>query len=195
MPEPAPEESTSQPPQNGWGSPQSSDPYGQPSPNGGYGQDAGYGQQPGYGQSPSYDQDSGYGQQPGYGQDGSYSQDPAFAPSFGGGTGQAPEPQGGEPKKSKLMPILLCAGCAVLALIVIVVGAGIFLFTRDDGEPTGSPEADTTATEVEDDEPADEPADEPVDEPADEPFTSTKLPHVSPHRGEGGSFFALFAKI
>lgn len=97
----------SQPPQNGWGQPPSGEPYGQPSPNsgygqgqGGYGQDqpGGYGQdQPGgYGQDQfggnGQDQPSGYGQdQPGgYGQEqfGAYGQDQA------GGYGQ-PSPNGG----------------------------------------------------------------------------------------------------
>ena len=74
----------SQPPQSGWGQSPSGDPYGQSSPNGGYGPQ-------GYGQDPQ----QGYGQQPGYGQaspNAGYGQDPSFAPGFGdtGGQGTAP---------------------------------------------------------------------------------------------------------
>lgn len=117
--------------------------WGQPSPNAGYGQD-----QPGYGQpSPN----AGYGQdQPGYGQDqyGNYGQASPNAgygqPSandYGAGFGPDGQPagdiqQGGKKPGSKL-PLLICAGCAVLALLLGLVGGGIFLFTRDGGEPTG----------------------------------------------------------
>src|SRR5690625_7808427 len=70
----------SQPPQSGWGPDQ---PYGQSSPNGGYG-DYGQSQQDGYGQpSPA----EGYG---GYGQDPSAAS-PSFGPSFGETEPAAPE--------------------------------------------------------------------------------------------------------
>jgi hypothetical protein len=149
----------SQPPQNGWGQPPSSDPYGQSSPNGGYGAQ-GYGQDSmGQGQQ-GYDQQGfaqqgqgqqGYDQQ-GYGQasaNGGYGQDGSFAPSFGDTGGQGFAPQGAVPKKSNKLPIILCAGCAVLVLLLLVVGGGIFFFTRDGGEPSGGV---TTAAEQEGDE-------------------------------------------
>lgn len=140
----------SQPPQNGWGQPSAEDPYGQSSPEGGYGQQ-GYGQdQPNYGQQ-------GYGQdQPNYGQaspNGGYGQDPSFAPSFGSGGAQAYAPQGAVPKKSTKLPLIICAGCAVLALLLIVVGAGIFLFAQGGGEPTGG---ETTQVETPPEEPTTE---------------------------------------
>ncbi|WP_193103694.1 hypothetical protein [Brachybacterium sp. FME24] len=101
----------SQPPQNGWGQPPSGEPHGQPSPNGGYGQeqqgaygqlsaDGAYGQdqQGGYGQPSA---NSGYGQAPqgGYGQpsaDNAYGQDQhgGYGQDSQGGFGQA-SPNGG----------------------------------------------------------------------------------------------------
>jgi len=160
----------SQPPQNPWGQPPSDDQYGQSSANGAYGQDfsssgqqgdgqGGYGQQgfeqQGYGQdagqggygqpSPSaaYGQpspDTGYGQAPqGFGQQSS------FAPAFGADGQQAHAQHAEPPKKSSKVPLLVCAGCAVLALVLIIAGAGIFFFTRDGGGPTGG---GTTAEET-----------------------------------------------
>lgn len=184
MPSSAPEESMSQPPQNGWGSPQSGDPYGQNSPNGGYGQgqpsqDYGQGHDQGYGQ-PDYGQDQGYGQPS---PNGGYGQDAAFAPSFGEAGGQGYAPQGAVPKKSNKVPILICAGCAVLALLLIIVGGGIFLFTRDSDEPRSGGE--TTATETEDstDEPTAEPTDEPTAEPTEE---QTEEPTEEPTEAPAG---------
>lgn len=66
-----------------------------------------------------------------------YGQGPSSAPSFGGEGGQGFAPQGGAPKKSKTLPIILCAGCAVLVLLLVLVGGGIFLLTRDGGGSTG----------------------------------------------------------
>src|SRR5699024_7802166 len=138
----------SQPPQSGWGPDQH---YGQSSPNGGYG-DYGQSQQDGYGQpSPA----EGYG---GYGQDPSAAS-PSFGPSFG-----ETEPAAPEKKNTTKIAVIVCAGCAVLALIVAIIGGGIFLFTRDGGESTGG--AATTQEEPEEDEPAEE---EPTEEePAEE---------------------------
>ena len=180
----------SQPPQDQWGQ-QSGEPYGQdpnqnpdpnqgqdpnagwgqPSPNAGYGQD-----QPGYGQpSPN----AGYGQdQPGYGQDqyGNYGQASPNAgygqPSandYGAGFGPDGQPagdiqQGGKKPGSKL-PLLICAGCAVLALLLGLVGGGIFLFTRDGGEPTGG---GTTTTEPGGDETTEPGGDETTEPGGDE---------------------------
>lgn len=144
----------SQPPQNGWGQPQSGDPHGQPSPDGGYGQQ-GYGQdQQGYGQG-----QQGYGQASpngGYGQaspNGGYGQDSGFAPSFGNDGAQAFAPQGATPKKSNKLPLIICAGCAVLALLLVIVAGGIFLFSRAGGEPTGG---ETTQVETTAEEPTEE---------------------------------------
>lgn len=150
----------SQPPQNGWGQPQPEDPYGQQSGNGGYGQDPqGYGQQDygqqNYGQQ-GYEQ-QGYGQGSpaggysaqsagGYGQpspNGSYGQDQGFAPSFGNQGQQNFAPQGGAPKKSNKVPIIVCAGCAVLALLLILVGGGIFLLGMGGGGSGGGDETTT----------------------------------------------------
>src|SRR5699024_3828565 len=146
----------SQPPQSGWGPDQ---PYGQSSPNGGYG-DYGQSQQDGYGQpSPA----EGYG---GYGQDPSAAS-PSFGPSFG-----ETEPAAPEKKNTTKIAVIVCAGCAVLALIVASIGGGIFLFTRDGGESTGG--AATTQEEPEEDEPAEGDATEAImdanqfnDEPGD----------------------------
>ncbi|ATG50731.1 hypothetical protein CFK38_03750 [Brachybacterium vulturis] len=148
----------SQPPQNGWGQqPPSEDPYGQSSANGGYGAQ---GQSPhGFG-APVPGPTSANG---GYGQDG------AFAPSFGAGAGQGAMPQGGAPKKSVTVPIIICAGCALLVLLLLVVGGGIFLFARSGGEPTDGGETSTTeGGEAPTDEPTGEPTDEPTEEPTDE---------------------------
>ncbi|MGP9536450.1 hypothetical protein ACT3SP_00460 [Brachybacterium sp. AOP43-C2-M15] len=134
----------SQPPQNGWGQPQPGDPYGQPSPGGGYGQQ-GYGQhgfgQQGYGQDqPGYGQqgfgDQGYGGQGQPSPNGAFGQDPSYGPNVGDGAGQGFAPQGGTPKTSNALPIILCAGCAVLVLLLVLVGGGIYLFTRG-GESEG----------------------------------------------------------
>jgi hypothetical protein len=132
----------SQPPQNGWGQSSSGDPYGQSSPEGGYGQQ-GYGQdQPGYGQD-----------QPGYGQaspNSGYGQDASFAPSFGNDGAHAYAPQAAAPKKSNRLPLIICAGCALLTLLLIIVGAGIFLFAQGGGEPTGgeTTQVETTTEEA-----------------------------------------------
>jgi hypothetical protein len=155
----------SQPPQNPWGQPPSDDQYGQQgssqwgvAPEGhdqqAYGQQ-GYGQQ-GYGQQ-SYGQ-QGYGLsspsgaygQPspnsGYGQDPQgYGQQTAYAPAFGADGQQTFAQQGEPPKKSSKVPIFVCAGCAVLALLVIIVGTGIFFFTRDSG---GSGDGGTTTEQT-----------------------------------------------
>lgn len=109
----------SQPPQNPWGQPPSDDQYGQSSANGGYGQDFASSGQQGYGQQ-------GFGQQ-GYAQQ---------------GYAQHAEP----PKKSSKVPLLVCAGCVVLALLLVIVGAGIFFFTRDGGEPTDDRTTSAEAT-------------------------------------------------
>jgi len=184
----------SQPPQNGWGQPPSEDPYGQSSANGGY--DAAGQSQPEYGQSygsqspadGSYGQDGAYGPaSPG----GGYGQDASFAPSFGDTGGQAFAPQGAAPKKSNKLPIILCAGCALLVVLLVVVGGGIFLFTRGDGEPTGG--GDPTATETTDeptaeptDEPTEDPTDEPTEDPTDEPTEDpTEKTTAAPAAGDG----------
>src|SRR5690606_3650235 len=101
---------------------------------------------------------NGYGQQGGYGQgspSGAYGQDPqgqgqapSFAPAFGADGQQTFAQQGEPPKKSSKVPLLVCAGCAVLALLVIIVGTGIFLFTRDGDETSDDPTtAEESATE------------------------------------------------
>jgi len=149
----------SQPPQDGWGQPPSGDPYGQPSPNGGFGQQ-GYGQQ-GYGQD-----QQGYGQpSPNSG----FGQGPASAPNFGDNTGQGFGAQGATPKKSNKVPIIICAGCAVLALLLILVGGGIFLFTRGDGGPTSGGE---TSTQEPSEKPSESPSEQPSDEPSESPSES-----------------------
>lgn len=143
-------------------------PYGQQQGYGeeGYGQQGqgqqgfeqqGYGQQ-GYGQgSPS----GAYGQpspNAGYGQDPqSFGQEPSSAPAFGA-DGQQPYAQHAEPpKKSSKTPLLICVGCAVLALIVIIVGVGIFFFTRDGGEST---DGETTSAQTTDEETSEEATEE-----------------------------------
>lgn len=144
----------SQPPQNPWAQPPSDDQYGASSANGAYGQEPqSYGQQ-GYDQQ-GYGQDAGqggYGQpsaNAGYGQEAQdFGQQSSFAPAFGADGQQAYAQHAEPPKKSTKVPLLVCAGCAVLALIVIIVGTGIFLFTRDDGEPTGGgPTTEGTTSE------------------------------------------------
>ena len=136
-----------QPPQNGWGSSAPGQDhsfglgaqggYGQGSPNAfGQGSAAGYGQpsaNSAYGQGapvPGYEQGSG-----GYGQ-GSY------ASSFGTGPTEPVEP----PKKGGgKIAIIVCAGCAVLALLLALAGGGIWLFTRDrdtSSDPTAASPTD-----------------------------------------------------
>lgn len=138
----------SQPPQSPWG---------QGSPNAG-GQDPSYGQSsPEFGQaSPEFGQSSPeFGQQPpsfgqdapAFGSDGGaspYGQQPspAAAPAFGGadasgtsGAGGAQPPAKGGKGKYVLFG---CIGCAVLVIILALVGTGIFLVVRngDDGGST-----------------------------------------------------------
>ena len=168
----------SQPPQNPWGQPPSDDQHGQQSANGGYGQGPQpYGQQQGYGEE-GYGQ-QGYGQgspsgaygQPspnsGYGQDPQgWGQAPSAAPAFGA-DGQQPYAQHAEPpKKSSKTPLIVCAGCAVLALIVLLVGGGIFLFTRDGGEPTDDRTTSEQATTEDGEETSEEPTEEETSEEA-----------------------------
>lgn len=160
----------SQRPQNPWGQPPSDDQYGQQAANGGYGQGPQpYGQQQGYGEEG--DGQQGYGQgspsgaygQPspntGYGQDSQgWGQAPSSAPAFGA-DGQQPYAQHAEqPKKSSKTPLLICAGCALLTLIVLLVGGGIFLFTRDGGEPTDERTTSEQATTEGGEEPTEEDA-------------------------------------
>lgn len=150
----------SQPPQNQWG--QSFPQDGQ----GGYGQGRqGYGQQPEHGQQPGYGQQQEYGQQPGYGQQGygqqGYGQQgqasPAGYPGAASGSGQgagypgSAQPPSGEPPKGKggRIALLICGGCAILAVIVVIIGVVVWALTgNDDGETTGGEE--TTATETTD---------------------------------------------
>ncbi|WP_114856139.1 hypothetical protein [Brachybacterium sp. YJGR34] len=145
----------SQPPQSGWGQPPSGDQYGQQSPADGYGQQ-GYGQQ-GQGPGPQ-----------------SLGPDVASAPMYGGDTGAGSTPQGGAPSKNSTVPIIICAGCAVLALVLVLVGGGIFLFTRDGGE---GPSPDPTTT-LEESEPAEEPTEdaEPTEEEATEEEATEEEP-------------------
>lgn len=190
----------SQPPQNGWGQPPSEDPYGQSSANGGYdaagqsqpGYDQSFGNQSspngygqsfgnqgapegGYGQAGGYDQAGGYGQASPGGQDG---QGGSFAPSFGDTGNQAFGPQGAAPKKSNKLPIILCAGCALLALLLIVVGGGIFLFARGGGETTGGGGGEPTTTE--------EPAAAPAGDGSEEnPYATGQM--FTMDDGEGGT--------
>lgn len=149
----------SQPPQNGWGQqPQSGDSfgqdpqggYGQPSPNGGYGQDqqgfgqdhSGFGDQTGYGQQSA---NGGYHQPTQQDQPGGFGDAPAFAPAFGdGGPGQTEQlPVKKGPGK---LPFIIGGCCVLLVLALIVVGGGIFLFSRG-GEPTGGGGGETTTEE------------------------------------------------
>ncbi|GAA1489729.1 hypothetical protein GCM10009626_24750 [Brachybacterium sacelli] len=157
----APVKTMSQPPQNGWGQPPPDDSHGQPSPNGGYGQ----GQFGGYGQ----------GQASGYGQPGAFGQDASPAPSFGGAGGGFP-PQGPEKTGPGKVPLLICAGCALLALLLVILGGGIFLFIRsggggtDGGETTQSePAGDETSEQPTDAETSEQPTDQETSEqPADD---------------------------
>lgn len=126
----------SQPPQNGWGQ-GSPDGYGQQ----GYGQQqGGYGQQPGYGQDPN----GGFGQQPGYSQlsPPAGPAAPTYPPASGGGQ-EPPKGKGGR------IAIFACVGCAVLALLIGIVGGGIWFFTRDAGD-TRTGEETTTQEEPSD---------------------------------------------
>ena len=147
----------SQPPQNGWGHPQSGDPYGQSAP-GGNGQDqqGPYGQPSANGFGPqsanSYGQPSpnGFGQASpnGYGQgqpgsDGS----PSFAPAFGSSeqtTQQAPVKKG--PGK---WPFIVGGCCVLLVLLLIVAGAGIYFFTRDSGSTEEKRTTESSTSEEE----------------------------------------------
>lgn len=169
----------SQPPQNPWGQPSSdgagdqnpygaSSPYGQPEP---YGQSEPYGQpaQPGqYGSGEPYGQPSaGSGWQssasdapsaPGFGQSSADGQGSSFTPAFGGA------PQGGEPPKKGnggKIALFVCIGCAVLALLLVLVGGGIFLFSNSGGGSDPTTEPATTSAQ-----PTDEQTSDPVTEDA-----------------------------
>ncbi|WP_157235928.1 hypothetical protein [Brachybacterium sp. P6-10-X1] len=161
----------SQPPQNEWGRPPSEDPYGQPSPNGGYGpgQPGGYGppspnggygpgQPGGYGQ-PSPNGGYGQGQSDGFGHGGS------FAPGYGD-TGAGPAPQGPQNKGPGKVAIIVCAGCALLVLLLVIVGGGIFLFTRGGEERTGGEE--TTQAESADEQTSEEATEGATEEATDD---------------------------
>lgn len=178
----------SQPPQNGLGQPPSGDAYGAQGSDG-YGQQ-GYGQQgydqQGYGADGGYGQgspNSGYGQQ-GYGQqeygapspssgfgpgsaNSGYGQDAAFAAGYG-----ADSTFSQPPKKSSKLPIFVCIGCAVLALVLVLVGGGIFLFTRG-GDASSSKstqsEASSEPAQEESSEPAEEESSEPAEDESSEP--------------------------
>ena len=148
-------------------------------------------EQPGYGQaSPNA---GAYGQQPGYGQPspnaGGYGQDqPGFAPAFGAAGTPGVAPQGGEPKKSKKVPILICAGCAVLALLLVIVGGGIFLLTRGGDEPTSGGGATTSQEETTAEETTEE-SEEPTDEATTEEEATeeeSEEPTEEESEGSGG---------
>ena len=209
----------SQPPQSPWGQPPSDDQYGQQSANSGYGQDpqgcgqAGYGQhasgqQGGYDQANGYGQQDGYGQQSGYGQgspsgaygqpspSSGYGQDPqgqgqapSFAPAFGADGQQTFAQQGEPPKKSSKVPLLVCAGCAVLALLVIIAGTGIFLFTRGGDEtsddPTTAEESTTEETGSEEEATEDEATEEVSEEATTEEETSEEATEAGGGSGDG----------
>ncbi|MFC7374852.1 MULTISPECIES: hypothetical protein [unclassified Brachybacterium] len=188
----------SQPPQNGWGQPPSSDSHGQPSPDGGYGDygqpspNGGFGQeQPSdYGQPPQADYGQASADAP-YGQaspNAGYGQDASFAPSFGGDSGEGFTPQGGEKKSGGAkVPIIICAGCAVLALLLVIVGGGIFLFTRDGGDEDTSGGGETTQEETTEEETSEEAATE--EEPTEEETTEeeTSAEETTEEESQGGS--------
>lgn len=181
----------SQPPQNGWGQSPSGDPYGQSSPNGGYGDMS---QQPAYGQPSA---DGSYGQpSPNSG----YGQDPSFAPAFGEDTaGQTGE--GGGKNNSKIA-IFACIGCAILIILALVVGGGIWLFSRggddtgsedtqttqeegaDEGADGGTDEGDDTGT---DEGGTDEGSDEGGEEPTTDEPTTDESPDAAPASGDTGT--------
>lgn len=147
-------------------------------------------EQPGYGQaSPNA---GAYGQQPGYGQpspNAGYGQDqPGFAPAFGAAGTPGVALQGGEPKKSKKVPILICAGCAVLALLLVIVGGGIFLLTRGGDEPTSGGEATSSQEETTAEETTEE-SEEPTDEATTEEEATeeeSEEPTEEESEGSGG---------
>src|SRR5690625_7941021 len=98
----------SQPPQSGWGPDQ---PYGQSSPNGGYG---------GYGQS----QQDGYGQpSPAGGYGGGGQGPPAGPPRFGARLGGTRPAAPGEKNTTKIA-VIVRAGCAGPGVSVAIVGGG-----------------------------------------------------------------------
>lgn len=109
--------------------------YGQPSANG-YGQPSANGAgQPSFGQGTPA---------PGFGDP----QNPSFTPAFGGA------PQGGEPPKKGnggKIALFVCIGCAVLAVLLVLVGGGIFLFSNSGGDdPTDPPSTSTSEPETTD---------------------------------------------
>lgn len=208
----------SQPPQNPWGQPPSDDQYGQQSANAGYGQGPPpYGQQQGYGEE-GYGQQA-YGQgspsgayaQPspntGYGQDPQgWGQAPSSAPAFGADGQQSHAQHAEPPKKSSKTPLLICAGCAVLALIVLLVGGGIFLFTRDGGEPTDDRTTSEQATTEDGEEPTEEDAttEEATSEEATEAAADGKGTKDAPYAigekftvedGEGGTLDVTIGEV
>lgn len=209
----------SQPPQDQWGQ-QSGEPYGQDpnqnpdpnqgqDPNAGWGQpspDAGYGQdQAGYGQpSPN----AGYGQdQAGYGQpspNAGYGQPSAndYAPGFGADGQPAGDIQQGGKKPGSKLPLLICAGCGVLALLLGLIGGGIFLFTRDGGEPTGGTtttqeEATTEPGGDESSEPGGDETTEPVGDESSEPGgeETSEAPAASGDKGTRDNPYAVDEKF
>jgi hypothetical protein len=167
----------SQPPQNGWGQPPPDDSFGQPSA------DNGYGQQPG-----------GYGQAPGQpGQPGGYGQSPSFAPSFGGDQGQGYPPQTPEKKGGGKLPILICAGCGLLALVLVIVAVGIFALTRGGDEPTGAGGDETTAEETTEEDPATEEETTPEEETTAEETTEAETTADAPAGDGAGTKDAPYA--
>ncbi|RRR17651.1 hypothetical protein DS079_13465 [Brachybacterium paraconglomeratum] len=130
-----------------------------------------------YGQASA---NSGYGQDPqGWGQA------PSSAPAFGA-HGQQPYAQHAEPpKKSSKTPLLICAGCAVLALIVLLVGGGIFLFTRDGGEPTDDRTTSEQATTEDGEETSEEPTEEESSEEATTEDGTSEEPTEAAADGKG----------
>ncbi|ATG50232.1 hypothetical protein CFK38_00875 [Brachybacterium vulturis] len=89
---------------------------------------------------------------------------------------EAPQPPA-TPRKSRTgLYVGIACGCLLLiAVVIAVAGAGLWMFSRDSGEdgPTTGPSTSESSTEVPSDEPTEEPTEEPTDEvtedPTDEP--------------------------
>lgn len=84
-------------------------------------------------------------------------------------------PSAPQRKSRSPLYIALGCGCALLAVIVLVVGGiGAYLLLQ---EPTEEPTEDpsTTATEDPSEDPTEDPTDEPTDDPTDEPTSNDSI--------------------
>ncbi len=158
----------SQPPQNQWG-PQGDSSYGQGSANGfGQGSSNNFGQD--FNQAPSFGQPSpnGYGQE--------FSQAPAFGQSGPMAPAEPPKKNGGK------IALIVCAGCAVLLLLLGIAGAGLWFFSGKGDDRSSSPTQSEQSEEPSDEPTSEEPT---TEEPSEEPTGASDNGGADPATGTG----------